>query len=1052
MQFRVLGPLEVLTDDGLPVEVTGAKLRALLAMLVLHSGSVVRFDLLIDALWGEVPPQSANNALQVLVSKLRRILGADPADPLIVTQPTGYLLQVSDNDIDARRFLVAAAKGRGLLAAGDPAGASRQLSDALSLWRGPMELDLDLHRLGETYGVDLEETRLDALEDRIAADLALGHHEGLVAEVEPLTAAHPFRERFWMQLMTALYRCGRQAEALRAFQTARNKLADELGIDPGPELRQLEIDILNQSASLAAPESSRLPVGRTNLRPALTAYVGRDAQLALLQDLIGRQRLVTLVGPGGVGKTRLALELGQRALGALAPTVLMIELAAVTNDDLIATVAAAMATSGRTVDVLVSAIGESPLLLIFDNCEHLVATCADLIDALLRSCRGLRVIATTREVLGVPGEVVWPVPPLAIHDAVELFAQRAATAAPMAAVDDADPIVAEICRRLDGLPLALELAAARLRAFPLPQLLARLDDRFGLLTGGSRTAEARQQTLHALVGWSYDLLFESERRLFERLSLFSDGCSLDGAEAVCADEDIDRRDIADLLTRLVDKSFVTIDHAASVPRYRMLQTLVEFGQARLAERGEVAAIRQRHLDWVESVAAEMEVQLLGAGQIDALARLRTDAVAIRDAVGWATETDQIAAGLRISVHLAWHNFMISDFNQGYRWLRALLDALETAPDTHDVPVELIVRAKAWCGILGLADPAARRHAAEAIELARRGTDPFVRGEAALLCAFPLTAGSTQIAWCRELAVEARAGYHAAGHQWGLAHTTALDALIGLASGDLDQAARMFEQAVVGFRAVGDENTAVFAELRLSEVLERRGDLDDAAAVLEQGIAFATHTGIDANRARYLSQMSWLHSRRDDADTAMTIAEESLRMSTEPCNPVVRAHALFAHGAAARRTFRLDSAESNLLAAEQLHRHLGMMQWVALCLSELSSLAADRDDRERELTLAQAAVQAGRDGADPWTLAIALQRLAVARARQGSTGHAAELLELSRALRARHGLGASHAEQLEGTRLRAELAGSLGDPALENLRKRLETDDLEFVVEELTASS
>ena len=1052
MEFRVLGPLDVLGDDGRPVEVTGAKIRALLAMLVLHSGSVVRIDLLIDALWGDAPPQSANNALQVLVSKLRRTLGSDSNAPVIVTQPSGYVLQVGDDQVDAHRFRQSAARGRALLAAGDPAGASRELTAALSLWRGPMELDIDLHRLGETYGVDLEETRLDAIEDRITADLALGHHEGLVAEIEPLTTAHPFRERFWIQLMTALYRCGRQAEALRAYQTARTKLADELGIDPGPELRQLEVDILNQSSSLTAPDAVRAPTHRTNLRPALTACVGREEQLVQLQQLLGRQRLMTLVGPGGVGKTRLALELGQRVLGSVAPTVLMVELAAVSSDDLIATVASAMANPSRSVDDLVSSIGDSPLLLILDNCEHLIAAGADLIDTLLRSCGGLRVLATTREVLGVPGEMVWPVPPLAIHDAVELFTQRAATAAPMAGVHDTDPVVAEICRRLDGLPLALELAAARLRAFPLAQLLARLDDRFALLTGGSRTVEARQQTLHALVEWSYDLLFEAERRVFERLSLFSDGCSLDGAEAVCADDDIDQRDVAELLTRLVDKSFVTMDHAASLPRYRMLQTLVEFGQARLAERGEVAAIRQRHLQWVDTMAAQMELQLRGAGQIDALDRLRADAVTVRDAVGWATETGQVATGLRIAVNLAWHNFIISDFNQGHRWLRALVDVVEASPDAYDVPVELLVRAKAWCGILGLGDPTARRHAAEAVELARHGNDPFVRGEAALLCAFPLTAGSTQLEWCRELAVEARAGYHAAGHQWGLAHTTALDALIGLASGDLAQAAEMFEQAVIGFRAVGDENTAVFAELRLSEVLERRGELDAAVVVLERGIDFATRTGIDANRARYLSQLSWLHSRRDDAATAMSIAEESLRLSAEPCNPVVRAHALLAHGAAARRVLRLDLAEASLSAAEQLHRQLGMMQWVALCLAELSCLAADGGDHQNERTLANAAVRAGRDGSDPWTLAIALQRLAVVLAAAGSTGRATELLQLSSTLRERHGLGASPAEQLELAQLREEVGSSSDGDALVQLRKRLDADDLDAIVDELLESS
>jgi tetratricopeptide (TPR) repeat protein len=263
---------------------------------------------------------------------------------------------------------------------------------------------------------------------------------------------------------------------------------------------------------------------------------------------------------------------------------------------------------------------------------------------------------------------------------------------------------------------------------------------------------------------------------------------------------------------------------------------------------------------------------------------------------------------------------------------------------------------------------------------------------------------------------------------------------------------MFENAVTGFRSVGDENTAVFAELRLSEVLERRGDLDGAAAVLERGIDFATRTGIDANRARYLSQLSWLHSRRGDAATAVNIAEESLRMSAEPCNPVVRAHALLAHGAAARRALRLDMAEASLVAAEQLHRHLDMTQWVALCLSELSWLAADRGDHANELTLARAAAQAGRVASDPWTLAIALQRLAVALATAGSTVRATELLELSSTLRERHGLGATPSEQFESAQLRSELQGASDAHALEQLRTRLDTDDLDSVIEELIESS
>jgi predicted ATPase/DNA-binding SARP family transcriptional activator len=1028
VEFRVLGPLEVMTSDGQRIEVPGAKLRLVLVMLLLHPRRVVATGALIDSLWGDDAPRTAANALQGLISKLRRTLGAAPDGPRILTHPTGYSLDVEPSDVDAHRFVQQVANGRAHLQHGDAARASEELTEALRNWRGRPEIGFDGQRFGEAEVVDLEQARLDAIEERVAADLALGRHAGLVAELEPLTAAYPFRERLWAQLMTALYRCGRQAEALRAFQSARSMLADELGIEPGAELRQLEIDILNHDPVLAGPsptvEAATPAALRTNLRTPLTACIGREPDVAAVLGLFDDQRLVTLVGPGGVGKTRLGVEVGLGALGSVAPTVLMVELAAITAGGVTSAVAEAFGDpSSRSHEALIAALGDSSLLLVLDNCEHVIDDGAVLVEALLRSCPGLRILATSREVLGVPGEVVWPVAPLALTDAVDLFTARATAAAPRAGIALDDPVVAEICRRLDGLPLALELAAARLRVFPLHQLLERLGDRFSVLTGGSRTSQARQQTLLALVEWSYDLLFEAERRVFERLSVFPDGATLDAAEAVCAGEGVDRDHVADVLARLVDKSLVTVGVEPVVPRYRMLQTLSAFGLARLAERGELAAVRTRHLEWVANFAAEMEPELLGAGQVAALARLHEEAASVRDAISWALESGHVVAGLRVAVHLAWHCFIIGDLERGHQWLRPLL-ASAGAPAT--VPDDLLIRAKACCGMLGLRDGEEARHGREAVDLARAGSDPDVHGEALLCHAFPLSAAAAQLDWCRELAGEARRCYEETQNRWGLAHTTALDACVHLAAGDLGEAATTFEAAVQQFRDIGDEYTAGFAEFRLSEVLERRGDLADAVAVLDRGISFATETAINSNRARYLSQLAWLRAVQEDP-TALALAQDAVRMSTEPCNPAVRAHVLRAHGAAARRAGDHEAAASSLRAAEQLYGQLGMHQCAALCLAERSGLHEEQGDATTAHQLATAAVEAARASTDPWTLAIALQRLAAADAAIGSDRRAWALLETSMSLRARHGLGQSPAGHREAEQLRRRLGARAAQP-------------------------
>jgi DNA-binding SARP family transcriptional activator len=536
--------LEV-ADGERPVEVGGARLRALLTLLALEAGRVVPADRLIGDLWEADPPAGAPNALQSLVSRLRAALGN--GRELIESRPAGYRLTLARSDIDAFDFETRVARAR---RAGDPRAVAAELRDALALWRGPALADVAGAPFAEGPIARLEGLWLAATEERIEADLALGRYAELIPELEALTAAHVLREPLRGQLMRALYGAGRQADALAVYEETQRGLADALGVDPSAELENVYLSILRQDAALApvrpVPASPRgiLPPeeSRTNLRAQLTSFIGRDTDLTRVGKLLGDARLVTLTGPGGAGKTRLSMEAGARQHDRVPDGVWLIELAPVTDPaevvhavlsvlGLRETVALAGSRSRVPIEVsdpldrLVAALAGKRLVLILDNCEHVIDAAATLADRLLAACPEVRILATSREPLGITGECLWPVEPLALppvdadpeealaYPAVALLADRAGAARPGFAVthDNVADIV-RICRALDGMPLAIELAAARSRALTPGQLAARLDDRFRLLTMGSRTALPRHQTLRAVVEWSWELLDLRRRR------------------------------------------------------------------------------------------------------------------------------------------------------------------------------------------------------------------------------------------------------------------------------------------------------------------------------------------------------------------------------------------------------------------------------------------------------------------------------------------------------------------------------------------------------------
>ena len=655
----MLGPFEVRTADGVLADVPGARLRGLLIALALEPGHAVPKARLVDWIWGERPPSDAANALQRLVSRLRKAL----PEGLVEGQTDGYRLRVEPDAVDAVRFERLVDQGRN---DEDPRRV-RLLREALALWRGAAMQDVGLQDSAafDAAVTRLEGLRLTAMEDRFDAEISLGHGVEMVTELTDLVAAHPVRERLVAALMRALVATGRDTEALLVYERTREALADALGVDPSPELSALHVALLR--GELGRREENQ----KTNLRAELTSFVGRDADVAAVRELIAEHRLTTLIGPGGSGKTRLATETARTLIGDLPDGVWLVELAASGADGDVTQAALAglglrdallgTAPSADPVDGLIAAIREREALLILDNCEHVIEAAARFADRVLGECRRLRILATSREPLGITGEALWLVEPLALPTdatpaeiassaAVRLLRDRAgAVRKDLGVDDDTLSTMARVCRALDGMPLAIELAAARLRTMSIDQLASRLDDRFRLLTSGSRTALPRHKTLRAVVDWSWELLTDAERMVLRRLSVFSGGASLEAAERVCIGDTVEQDQVLELLTSLAEKSLL-VTEGDGAPRYRMLTTIKEYAADRLAEAGESDLARQAHLVYFTELAETAEPHLRRAEQLEWLATLEADhdnlSAAMRGAVaaGDAQAAMRLAAG------------------------------------------------------------------------------------------------------------------------------------------------------------------------------------------------------------------------------------------------------------------------------------------------------------------------------------------------------------------------------------------------------------------------
>ena len=730
---RLLGPVGVWID-GRPESVGGAKPRRLLAVLALHRGHVVSTDRLMDVLWGDDVPDSGTATLQAYVSRLRRLL---PPTVRLVTRAPGYLLEVEPGATDIDRFDAGVDAGLAVLEH-DPGEALRLLDEALAEWSGPALAEFADEPWALPEVARLTELRAHAGEERVAALLGMGLDERAVSEAQAIVAEDPGREQPRRLAMLALHRVGRQGDALREANAYRAVLRDR-GLDPSAEFVELERRIATDGVAPvdpAAPAPPSVPTG-----PAVD-LIGRDDDIERVEGRCEVHRLVTLLGPGGIGKTQLARQVAADV--AARQRVAQIELATVRDAT---SVVAAIAThlgvqvqqSRSVLDSVLDllSVQQSPMLLVLDNCEHVLDAAASFVERLLGACPMVTVLATSREPLGLPGESIYRVPALGLPDvgtdparsrtapAVALFLRRSEAANPDQPADDATVlVVADLCRRLDGVPLAIELAAARTRALSPREIDERLDDRFRLLTGTSRVADERHRSLRTLVDWSYQLLDADEQELFRRLCAFAGAFDLGAAEAVCGYGVVPEPAVATVLASLVDKSMVQATTGARTT-YRLLETLRQYGAALSADDDRELA--ERHRAWVVDRCDRGALALHGPDEAE-----------------WMATFDQIFDDLRLAVHDALDHgdapaamgMVVAAREYAFRRMRYELigwaeTALASAADDEPLRATTLGLVAYGRFVRGESDPAIEL-AQEALAVAARtGTDTLGLAERAL---------------------------------------------------------------------------------------------------------------------------------------------------------------------------------------------------------------------------------------------------------------------------------------------------------------------------------
>ncbi|WP_327362897.1 AfsR/SARP family transcriptional regulator [Streptomyces sp. NBC_01296] len=1063
MRYAILGTAQAIRDDGTPVAVGGARLRALLTALALRPGRAVPVHLLVAEVWDADRPADAPAALQALVARLRRALGHGA----VRSADGGYLLVAAREDVDLYRFERLARAGA---AAQDPAEAAALYDEALALWRGPALADLPDPA---AESARWEAVRLDARRGRLAAALALGEAERALPELTALCEQRPLDEPLQVLRIRALQDAGRPAEALAAYDTVRRTLAARLGTDPGPALRTLHTQLLTPAPAAAAqppgpgrsttgtapaaepgqgpgaePAGGPVPPGQGNLRVRLTSFVGREGDIRVIREDLARARLVTLLGPGGAGKTRLSQEAAERAAVAWPDGVWLVELAPVDDPEDVAEAALTALGARETklrgaaaeeLRALTDRAGDQPLdrlaehcarrrmLLILDNCEHVVGAAAELAEELLARCPSVRILATSREPLGVPGELLRPVEPLPDPVALRLLGDRGAAARPGFSVEDDPAAAAEICRRLDGLPLAIELAAARLRLLTPRQIADRLDDRFRLLTGGARTVLPRQQTLRAVVDWSWELLDEPERAVLRRLSVFAGGCDVAAAEAVCAGPDT--LDTLDVLGSLVDKSLVVAAPGqGDGMRYRLLETVAEYAAERLAEAaGDRADTERRHLTYYRELARTTEPLLRGRRQREATGRFAAEyenlRTALRRAIA-ARETDEV---LCLVHSLTWYWQMHELRAESRHWSDA---AGALGPDPFAQPVtpaepvyarlvdtpppytgELLT--EAWRGIrliqlasrdqtsMSWTSPEIRDRVEGVLAAYRPGLPQTCRFPAGLWIYAVMIAGESGL--LREVLDATVDTARELDHRWELAGALQVRANVlanrAAWSGD---AARDADESHALFEALGDDWGCAEALSARAESREKRGEYaaaaDDFRAAIEHAERLGAPSQVTVLRVRMAGTLVESGALAEAEEILAGVVSTPLGYGNEVM-PIARMFLASVYG----RTDRIPEAHHQLQVLREEFAFGAFAVFDGFLLGTMAWLANQEGKYADALALLRPAMEAADDPlalmVAPQMPAVYLMTAALSHAGLGGAQHAYDAARLLGAYRA-----------------------------------------------------
>ncbi|QVQ50034.1 tetratricopeptide repeat protein [Spiractinospora alimapuensis] len=1039
MRFGVLGPLAVWTDDHTAVPVPEALVRRLLGALLLADGGPVGSDGLADALWGDDVPATMGNALQAKVSRLRHVL--DRAEPngrkRLSLTPAGYHLELAPGDVDAVRFAELVRRAR---ADRDPTDRARRLDEALGLWRGPVLAEFRDEAFVAAEAERLDEAWLAAVEDLAAARLDLGDPTEVVTTLAAPAARHPFRERLHALRMRALYRAGQQASALEVYHETRRRLGEDLGVAPGAELQAVYSEVLNQEP-VPAPTLPEDTAARGNIPVPLTELVGRDDALAQLTALTASRRLVTLVGTGGVGKTRLAtatahgtvtdawfVDLGGLDAGASA-------------SDIAGRVSVTLGIRGDTssgprgVDTLTrltSALAARETLVVLDNCEHVVAGAAEFVQAVLSASRGAHVLATSREPLGVAGETVWTVPPLDLPPAVvreapaltgfaaaRLFLDRVSDTVPgFTLAPDQVPVVAAICRKLDGLPLALEIAASLMRGFSPHEMLDRLDDRFRLLSSGKHGVPARQRTLRALIDWSWDLLAPAERAVLRRLSVHRDGCTLASAETVCSGAGVTAGDVPALLARLVDQSLVNAEGSGTT-RYRLLESVAAYGRERLADAGETTETERRHRVYYRDLVERADLGLRGPDQCEWLSLLDTESANTDAALERAIATDDAEDARRIAVARSWYGFL-----RGHRQeARTMLDRALRTPGA--APAWVSARARAWRAGLTMLLGTERGEPNTDVEAAFAADDPRGLARARWFLAYA-EFGFGDLDESERLLDLALAEFERSGDQWGTAAALSVRADQALFRGDLDALRADAERGAALFVTVGDQWGHLAALGSIGVHHEIAGDTATADDVFAEGERIAEYLGLWPDVSTMLARRGRVAMLRRDHERADELLERARKVADDHGDVAGQEFADVGRAMNARRQGRWTEAESLLRRWLEWNRKLEADYGIALILAELGFLAEERGDADAARRLHRESLAAARRTGDPRAVALALEGLAGAASLSGDHSGAAYLLGTAHSARRSANTPLPARERADVDRSTTRARAALGD--------------------------